>query len=361
MRQIAFQMKMEALELYLQGFSADKIVDKTGISKGAVVSIIRDAREGKFPELALKDRIDELHSLSVRLRKGETDVNQAKLGFTFFKRLLSIGIEPDKVKDWAEFCSEISPTPSEGFVPSAMEFSKIEKETGKSYADIAAEVKELSIQRNKLVEEVGDLSAKEKKARRLEVEAKENEDRAVKLRTDLANLEARTSTFDRLLRKRADGLGISFEELEAKLRELVYLEEEIASRRKEKNRLEGEIEALAERQERLSSRLEKASVDFEKDAKLIRAMTDEIVQIAEMKGKYEKEIAYMKWAESILPFLSDPDKVDDEDFSLISIVVNCVDKWFQSQPQWRYRRPSTWYEVKSYVQSKREKLIQSSH
>ena len=51
MRQISFQTKMEAIELYLGGFSTNEIVNKTGISKGAVISILKDAREGKFPRL----------------------------------------------------------------------------------------------------------------------------------------------------------------------------------------------------------------------------------------------------------------------------------------------------------------------
>lgn len=87
MRQIPFQAKMEVLELYFQGLFADKVSEKTGVSKGAVISIIKDAREGKFPQLELKDRIDELHSLSLRLRKEGLDLIQAKLGFTFFRRL----------------------------------------------------------------------------------------------------------------------------------------------------------------------------------------------------------------------------------------------------------------------------------
>lgn len=105
----------------------------------------------------------------------------------------------------------------------------------------------------------------------------------------------------------------------------------MVSRRKGKNRLEGEIEALTERQEKLSFRLEKTSADFEKDAKLIKEMTEEVVEIAEMKGKYEKDIKYMKWAESVLPFLSNPDKVSDEDFRLVPIVVNWLDEWVQVQ------------------------------
>jgi hypothetical protein len=59
MRHIPPKAKMNALELYLQGLSTNEIVTQSGISKGAVVSIIKDAREGKFPQLDLGDRIDE--------------------------------------------------------------------------------------------------------------------------------------------------------------------------------------------------------------------------------------------------------------------------------------------------------------
>lgn len=360
MRQITFQAKMEALELYLQGFSTNEIVDKTGISKGAVVSIMKDAREGKFPQLELKDRVDELHSLSVKLRKGELDFGQAKLGFTFLKRLLGIGVEPDQVKGWIEFCSELGPSPPEGFIPSAMEFFRTEKETGMSYAEIATKVSELSAQKDKLAEEVADLDAKETRARELKLEIEKNQKNTVKLRSELANLEARASSLNKLLQRVADRLGISLDELEMKLAELVSLEEEIAGRRKEKNSLEGEIEALTERQEKLSSRLEKASADFEKDTKLIKEMRRELVQIAEMTGRYENELENMERAKAVLPFLSDPDNVSDDDFSLISIVVNCVDKWAQAQPEWHYRRPFTWDEIKGHVQSKRMELRKSS-
>ena len=71
--------------------------------------------------------------------------------------------------------------------------------------------------------------------------------------------------------------------------------------RSEKNKLGGEIEALTERQEKLSSRMEKASSDFERDIKLIRQTRDELAKIAEMKGRYEKEVEDMEWAEQIIP------------------------------------------------------------
>ncbi|MBW2118170.1 MAG: hypothetical protein JRH09_09675 [Deltaproteobacteria bacterium] len=59
MRQISFQQKMEVIEFYLEGLSTNEIVDKSQISKGAIISILKDAREGKFPVLELKNRIDE--------------------------------------------------------------------------------------------------------------------------------------------------------------------------------------------------------------------------------------------------------------------------------------------------------------
>jgi len=40
---------------------------------------------------------------------------------SFFKSLLDMDIEPGKVKEWIDFCSEISPAPPEGFIPAAME------------------------------------------------------------------------------------------------------------------------------------------------------------------------------------------------------------------------------------------------
>ncbi len=70
MRQLEFQVKMHVLDLYLQGLSADRVAEKSGVSKGAVVTIIKDAREGKYPQLELKGRVDELHHLAEEGKPG---------------------------------------------------------------------------------------------------------------------------------------------------------------------------------------------------------------------------------------------------------------------------------------------------
>jgi DNA repair exonuclease SbcCD ATPase subunit len=241
-------------------------------------------------------------------------------------------------------------------MPAAMELFHIEKETGKRYSEIASEVKELSTQREKLVAEVGDLQAKEGRAKELKGEVEEGEEKVRKLRLQKEQLEKDVSSLNSFLQKKAEGLGIPPHELEGKLGELVSLENEVTNRAKEKNRLEGEIAALTERQEKLSSRVEKAFSDFEKDIRLIRETGDELARIAAMKGRYEKEMEYLEWAAKVLPFLSDPDKVSDDNFSLISIVINCVDKWIQTQSEWRHRFSLNWDEIKRHVQSKRTKL-----
>lgn len=355
MRQISFQQKMEVIELYLEGLSTNEIVDKSQISKGAIISILKDAREGKFPVLELKDRIDELHSLSVRLRKEALDLTQARLGFTFFQRLLGVDIEPDKLKEWIDFNSEISPTPPEGFIPAAMELLSIERETSKSYAQIASEAKELSTQRDKLISEVVDLKAKEIRAKKLRDEIEGSQEEVEKLRAEKNKLESTANSLDSFLQKRSEKLGISLDELETRFKELVSLEEELAVKKSEKNKLKGEIEALSERHEKLSAHMEKASIDFQRDIKLIRDMRNELTQMAETKGRYAREVEDIEWAEQILPFLRYPDKVEDPDFKLASTVVGCIDKWLPTQNlgfPWQVK----WSDITKHVQSKRIQL-----
>jgi len=352
MKQFPYQTRMEVLDLYLQGLSGDKVSEKTGVSKGAVVSIIKDAREGKYPELELKGRIDELHNVAVRLRKQNLDLTQAKLGFSFFQRLLAIGVEPDRLEEWISFCSEISPTSPADFIPAAMELLRVEKETGLSYSELTSQVKELADKRQKLTIAVGELEAREKRSGELKAEIESNEKKVSELRVEKDKLEGEVNFLQRFIEKRAEALGIAASELEARLKELVNLDAEIADKRSEYHRLQGEVEALSERREKLSSQMEKAAADFERDIRLIRQTRQELAEIAEMKGRYEAEVKDMAWAKEILPFLRYPDKVSDPAFKLASVVVDCIDKWLPKQ-NLGYPWAVKWDDITRHVQSKR--------
>ena len=354
MKELDFQIKMKVLELYLLGLSADRVAEKSGVSKGAVVALIKDAREGRYPQLELKGRIDELHQLAVRLRKENLDIAQAGLGFSFLRRFADIGIEPEQMEECLRFCEEISPSPPEGFIPVAIALLRVEKETGLSYGELALQVNELAGRRQQLIDAIGDLETKEKRHGELKAEIEKNEKRAGLLKLEKDRLEASVNVLKSFIQKRSEELGIPSSELEVKLQELVNVDAEINSKRSEYNRLKGEIEALNGRHQSLSSQMEKASADFERDITLIKELRQEVASIAEMKGRYEEEIENMEWAARVLPFLSDPDKVGDPDFDLIAIVTNCVDKWIQLQPQWRFKMVSlNWYEIKSYVEKQR--------
>jgi hypothetical protein len=74
-----------------------------------------------------------------------------------------------------------------------------------------------------------------------------------------------------------------------------------------------------------------------------------------MKGRYEAEVKDMAWAKELLPFLRYPDKVDDHDFRLASVVVDCIDKWLPKQNlgfTWGIK----WGDIIRHVQSKRAQL-----
>ena len=354
MRQLEFNVKMNVLDLYLQGLSADRVAEQSGVSKGAVVAIIKDAREGKYPQLELKGRVDELHQLAVRLRKENLDIAQSGLGFSFLRRLNDIGIDPERMEEWLRFCEEISPSPPEGLIPAATALLRIEKETGLDYAELTAQVNELTVRRQKLIDAIGDLEAKAKRHGDLKAEIEKNEKKMGLLKPEKDRLEASVNALKSFIQKRSGELGIPPGELEAKLEELVNLDIEINSKRGQFNRLQGEVEALSQRQEKLSAQMERASADFEQDIKLLKQLREEMAAIAEMKGRYEQKFEHLEWAARVLPFLSDPDKVGDPDFDLIAIVVNCLDKWIQLQPQWRFAAFSLrWGEVKGYVEKQR--------
>jgi predicted nucleic acid-binding Zn-ribbon protein len=359
MRELPYQTRMTVLDLYLQGLSADRVAEQSGVSKGAVISIIKDAREGKYPQLELKNRVDELHQMAVRLRKEKLDIAQAGVGFSLFRRLAALGIEPERVAEWLEFCEKISPSPPDGFVMAAMALLRVEKETGLSYAELTAQVDELASRRQQLMDAIGDLETKEKRSGELKTEIGQGERRASELKEEKDKLEGEVSFLNRFIEKKAEALGITPGELEAKFKELVNLEAEIADKRSEHRRLQGEVEALKERHEKLSSQMEKASADFERDINLIRQTRQELAEVAEMKGRYEAEVADMAWAKQILPFLRYPDKVDDPAFKLASVVVDCIDKWLSKQNlglPWGIK----WGDITRHVQSKRAQFRESA-
>lgn len=356
MREIGYQARIEAIEWYLQGLSTNEVVEKTSISKGAVVSILAEARQGKLPVPGLKDRVDELHALSVKLKKETHDPAQARLGMVFAARLLRLGVDMAKLEAWLEFGEQLSPNPPEGFWEAAAEFHNLAVESGQGYPELLAEVKSLAAQRESLTREVAGLKSMEKRVGDVKAELDESKRECQTLRANRDGLKLEAGQLTDLLKRKAAALGISLAELESRLKELLLLGGEIAAAKRERDRLKGEMEALEERQRQLSARIEKAGSDFQADLELWKSARKDLVEIGQMKGRLEQEIKGMEWAVKVIPFITDPENAPDKDLNLIASVINCLERWLAVQPEFRYRKDPLWSEVKRHVHSKRMQL-----
>jgi len=150
MPKIPVRVRMEVLTLYFEGISYDEIVEEMErrgrpVSKGSMVSIVKELREGVYPRFDLVlDQVEHLRQLAIACRKQGLSVSEASLGLILFKRLIRLGVEPPSVKDWIKMCKRLSPPgyPVERFVNSALMLKELEGETGKSYGELIQSFKE---------------------------------------------------------------------------------------------------------------------------------------------------------------------------------------------------------------------------
>ena len=73
MREISMDLKLRVIKLFLTGLIFDEIAARLPVSKGSVVSIVADFRNGDMPiPPGMNEYIDELRRLVVDLRKQST-------------------------------------------------------------------------------------------------------------------------------------------------------------------------------------------------------------------------------------------------------------------------------------------------
>lgn len=176
MRKIPVMKRMEVLRLYFMGYSYDNIVKKTEVSKGSVVNIIEELKEGRYPEFeSVIDLVDELRDLAVEIRKGGLEIPQASLGLRFYGRLQGLGVKPQALNDYIKMCRRISPQgfPVDRFVNIAIRLIKLEGKLGKPYNETLEDLeKELENKSLKLKELSSILESLEKRKISLSSEVK---------------------------------------------------------------------------------------------------------------------------------------------------------------------------------------------
>ena len=94
MPRLSVKKRMEVLRLHFLDFPYSEVVEKARISKGSVVNIIKELKEGVYFEFEnVINQVEVLRKLAVGLRKSNFNVTKALLGLTFFKHLVDLGVE----------------------------------------------------------------------------------------------------------------------------------------------------------------------------------------------------------------------------------------------------------------------------
>jgi len=142
MRELNMQKKVRAIKLFLNGLTYDEVVQQVGISKGSVVSIVNDFREGKLPiPPGTIEYIDALRQVAVDLRKNDTSVTKTKAYLRIHAKLQEMDVDIEQTEQLLEICQGIasSSVANNDFVNAALELAQSVTETGLNYAELLAD------------------------------------------------------------------------------------------------------------------------------------------------------------------------------------------------------------------------------
>ncbi len=243
MYELTTNKKMKVIILYLQGYSYDEVVKKTGVSKGTVFNIISDLKAGLFPEISsIPEEIEQLRDVAISLKRSNISPIKANIGLSVLERLNDIGIEPSEIEKCHTLLQALSPHDKDlpSMARSILAIEKVKHDTGLTLEELEEKVaslrqeaeqlapisKEAETKKRELIKLERDYSNLSSNIRELKkqettlsghvnkLEAKE-----VQLRGHVVELEERASAADkRLINARRDletmdKMGISREEL----------------------------------------------------------------------------------------------------------------------------------------------------
>lgn len=142
MEGIPMAKRVEVARYYILGYPYTQIEEKTGVSHGAVVNVIKELEIKKLSIPGLpSDQVNVLHQLSFDLKKKGLEPSQALLGITFFERLKELGITPADIGHWSELMKASAPAdfPAKDFFEAAVKLRHLEETTGKPFSDLVEE------------------------------------------------------------------------------------------------------------------------------------------------------------------------------------------------------------------------------
>jgi len=142
-KELTITQKLKVVKLFLTGLSFDEIAEQTGISKGSVVNIVNEFREGglSLPP-GMTEYIDQLRTLVVDMLKSNTTVPALKNYVKLHAKLQEMGVAGEQLEQWLDICQEVGSSKevaSNKFVQAALELAKSTSGSGLSYADVVAD------------------------------------------------------------------------------------------------------------------------------------------------------------------------------------------------------------------------------
>jgi DNA-binding transcriptional regulator GbsR (MarR family) len=178
MKTITINTKFKVIKLFLSGISFDEIAQQTGISKGSVVNIVNEFREGHLPlPPGMTEYVDQLRTLVVDMLKYNTTVPTLKNYVKLHAKLQEMGVGGEQFEQWLGICGDISTAEvsSNQFVQAALDLASAASGSGLSYADVVADYN-AKLDASKHLDE--DIGQKKEELSQMRAQAKEEKKQA---------------------------------------------------------------------------------------------------------------------------------------------------------------------------------------
>ena len=167
MRTLSTYKKQKAIKLFLEGPAYDEVAEKLGISKGSMVNIVDDFRQGRIPlPLNITEYVNALRQLAVDMRKSNTGVAQLLSCLRIHSKLRKMGVGIEDTEDWLEVCQDIGSqsAQSSSFAQAALKLARLEKEHGLGYEEALSQYEQRLDSLKEMGKELDSIKKKRDKA-----------------------------------------------------------------------------------------------------------------------------------------------------------------------------------------------------
>ena len=175
MQEITLLKKMKVIKFYLSGLSYDEVARRCGISKSTVASIIDLLKAGEFPEVStIPEEIELLRELATDIKRSNLCPIKASIGLSVLERLNAMVIEPVDIEKCHTLLQALSASESDlpAMAKSILAIEEMRKDTGLSLQELEDRVVSLKKEADRLTPVSEQIKAKRKELVQLEEDCK---------------------------------------------------------------------------------------------------------------------------------------------------------------------------------------------